>query len=149
LNPTGLDFAGVAFYTPAAVNHGCTLGFWKTHDGSGPQPNVWPSPYTPTTTLLAAGFIGTGNDGVSLDDALGFSGGPTVQDAKNNLMKQAVAALLNAATTGMNYPLTVNQVLAEVNTALATTGTDAHKRQVILAEATRLEGFNSLEGPLC
>src|SRR5262249_60431882 len=101
-------------------------------------------PYTTATTLGGAGFTNTGNQGATLDDALSFSGGPTVQDAKNNLMKQAVAALLNAATPGMNYPLDVAHVLSEVNAALA-----SGNKGTILAEASRLDGFNSLEGPLC
>lgn len=146
LNPTGLDFVANVFWTvpPPADNHGCTLGFWKNHDGSGPQADVWPSPYTPSTTLGAAGFTNTGNQGTTLDAALSFKGGSTLQDAKNNLMKQAVAALLNAATSGMNYPLDVAHVLSEVNTALA-----SGDKTTILNEAARLDGFNSLEGPLC
>lgn len=144
LNPTGLDFVANVFWTVPVVNHGCTLGFWKNHDGSGPQPDVWPSPYTPSTTLAAAGFTNTGNQTTTLDAALSFSGGPTVQDAKNNLMKQAVAALLNAATPGMNYPLTVTQVLTQVNAALAT-----GDKTTILNLAATLDADNSLEGPLC
>jgi hypothetical protein len=144
-NPMGLNFAGTATWTPPPDNHGCTLGFWKTHTGLGPQDNAWPAPYVPgVTTLGQAGFTNTGNQNATMLDALSFSGGPTVQDAKNNLMKQAVAALLNAATPGMNYPLSVAQVLSQVNTALA-----SNNRGTILALATTLEGFNSLEGPLC
>jgi hypothetical protein len=43
----------------------------------------------------------------------------------------------------MNYPLTQAAIILEVNAALA------GDRNTILAEATKLEGFNSLEGPLC
>jgi len=139
LNPAGLDFVGAAYYVPPAVNHGCTLGFWKTHTpwtGTG---------YTTDETLTAAGFTSTGTSGsVSMLDALSFSGGNTVQDAKNLLLKQAVAALLNAATPGMNYPLTTTEILNQVNAALAT-----GNRGTILALAATLETDNSLEGPLC
>jgi len=144
-NPVGVDFHGTVSWTPPVVNHGCTLGFWKTHDGLGSPAYAWgPSGLTPSTTLLAAGFIGTGNDNVTLDAALSFSGGSTLQDAKNNLMKQAVAALLNASTPGMNYPLTKAQVLAQVNAALA-----SGNKGTILALADVLNTDNSLEGPLC
>lgn len=148
-NPTNKDSDYqdyILSITPKTLdNHGCTLGFWKTHTGFGPQANAWPSPYVPgVTTLGGAGFTNTGNQTTKMSDALAFKGGPSVQDAKNLLMKQAVAALLNAATTGMQYPLTVAQVLSETNTALAT-----GDRGKILDEAARLEGFNSLEGPLC
>jgi hypothetical protein len=148
-NPTNKDSDyqdWIFSITPVALDHhGCTLGFWKNHDGGGPQANLWPSPYNPaTTTLGGAGFLLTGNQGTLMDDALSFKGGPSVQDAKNLLMKQAVAALLNAATPGMFYPLDVAHVISETNTALAT-----GDRGKILDEAARLGGFNSLEGPLC
>lgn len=123
---------------PPAENHGCTLGYWKNHTTN------WPSPYTTSTTIAGAGFTNSGVGTTSMFDALSFKGGPTVQDAKNLLLKQAVAALLNAATSGMNYPLTTAQIVSEVNTALA-----SGDRNTILTEASRLEGFNSLEGPLC
>ena len=144
-NPAGVSFQGTVSWTPPGPNHGCTLGFWKNHTGFGPQDNAWPAPYVPgVTTLGGAGFTNTGNQTATMLDALSFSGGPTVQDAKNNLMKQAVAALLNAATPGMNYPLTVAQVLSQVNAALA-----SGDKGTILDLANTLDGFNSLEGPLC
>jgi len=118
--------------------HGCTLGFWKNHTSN------WHSPYT-TSTTLGSVFTGTGtSSGSTFLQALAFKGGPAIQDAKNLLLKQAVAALLNSVTPGMNYTLTTAAIIAEVNTALA-----SNDRNTILVEATRLEGFNSLEGPLC
>jgi hypothetical protein len=150
-NPTNQDsdyndyiFNVVPHVIPGA-NHGCTLGFWKNHTGLKKQDNAWPSPYVPgVTTLGGAGFVGTGNQGTTMLDALSFGGGPSVQDAKNLLMQQAVAALLNAATPGMNYPLTVAQVLQQVNAALAT-----NNRDFILGLQSTLDADNSLEGPLC
>jgi len=139
-SPAGFALAGTAYYVPAAENHGCTLGFWKTHTpwtGTGfTTSQTIGSVFNPANSGSAAG--------ASLVDALSFGGGSSVQDAKNLLFKQAVAALLNSATTGMNYPLTTAQVISEVNAAIAT-----GNRAAILAEASRLEGFNSLEGPLC
>jgi hypothetical protein len=149
-NPTNRDSDYqdyILSVTPSviAIPGGCTLGFWKTHTGLGPQENDWPSPYVPgVTTLGGAGFVGTGNQTTTMLDALSFKGGPSVQDAKNLLMKQAVAALLNAATPGMNYPLSVANVISMVNTALA-----SGDRQTILNLAGVLEADNSLEGPLC
>jgi len=148
LNPTGLDFAGVAFYTPFVpppVNHGCTIGFWKNTNK-----HPWPSPYNPNTSTIGgappanAGFTNSGQANTLMFDALSFPGGPDIQDAKNLLLKQAVGALLNAATPGMGYPLTTTQIRTEVNAALA-----SGDRDTILNEASKLEGFNSLEGPLC
>lgn len=122
---------------PPVENHGCTLGFWKNHTAD------WHT-YTPGT-LVGSVFANTGTaSGSTLLEALSFGGGPTVQDAKNLLLKQAVAALLNSTTPGMNYPLTTAQVIAQVNAAMAT-----NNRATILALANTLDGFNSLEGPLC
>jgi len=58
------------------------------------------------------------------------------------LLRQAVAALLNAAS-GIGYPLHQDQIKAEVNAALASCN-----RQTILAEADRLERFNRSRCPL-
>jgi len=52
-------------------------------------------------------------------------------------MRAAAAAYLNSCFGG--YPLSTAQVVAEVNTALATCD-----RATILAEATKLDGFNNL-----
>jgi hypothetical protein len=118
--------------------HGCTLGFWKNHLAN------WAGTGYTTGTTLGSVFTGTGtSSGSTFLQALSFKGGPAIQDAKNLLLKQAVAALLDAGTSGMNYPLTQAAIILEVNAALA------GDRNTILAEATKLEGFNSLEGPLC
>jgi hypothetical protein len=78
---------------------------------------------------------------VTFDQALNFGGGPTLLDAAKILMRQAVAAVLNAAS-GFGYPLTVQQVINEVNTALASCD-----RVTILTEAKRLDRFNNLTCP--
>src|SRR5262249_42217418 len=133
LNPTGLDFVANVFWTPPAVNHGCTIGFWKNTNK-----HPWPSPYNPASSTIGgaapanAAFTNSGQANLLMFDALSLPGGPDVQDAKNLLLKQAVGALLNAATSGMNYPLTTAQIRTEVNTALA-----SGDRDTILAEATR------------
>jgi hypothetical protein len=65
-----------------------------------------------------------------------------VLGAAQILLRQAVAAVLNARA-GIGYPLTVQQVINEVNTALASCD-----RDTILAEASRLDTFNNLGCPL-
>jgi hypothetical protein len=57
---------------------------------------------------------------VTLLDALSFNGGPTDEDAAKLLLKRAVAALLNASRSEINYPLNTSQVISQVNAALAT-----------------------------
>jgi hypothetical protein len=69
--------------------------------------------------------------------ALSFQGGPTVQDAKNILLRAAAAAYLSSLA--VDYPLTSAQVVAMVNTALAT-----GDRDTILVLATLLDANNNL-----
>jgi hypothetical protein len=126
--------------TPS-VGQGCSPGFWKNH------PEAYPSPYTPNTTLGSVFNLPPCNNISSLanatfDNALNFGGGPTVLDAARILLRQAVAAVLNAAA-GIGYPLSVSQVISEVNAALASCN-----RATILAEAARLDAFNNLMCPL-
>jgi hypothetical protein len=71
------------------------------------------------TTLAGAGFTNTGLPGTTpILAALFFGGGPTVQDAKNLLLKQAVAAFLNSQS--VDFAFTTGEVVSMVNDALAT-----------------------------
>ncbi len=47
--------------------------------------------------------------------------------ASNALLRQAVAALLNAASADVDYPLTVAQVIAQTNAAIASGDYEATK----------------------
>jgi hypothetical protein len=120
--------------TTTPGNEGCTPGFWKQ-----PQHfDSWPVPIT--TTLAAAGFTNTGLPaGTTLLEALSFQGGPTVQDAKNILLRAAAAAYLNSFA--VDYPLSTAEVVSMVNDALA-----SGDRDTILALAELLDGFNNGEG---
>jgi hypothetical protein len=115
---------------------GCTPGYFKNH------PEVFaPAGYSSSQRLDSVfsfpGCLSTCNLGSkSLLAALSFSGGNTLCGAAQNLLRAAVAALLNAAL--VDYPLNTAQVIAEVNTALATCD-----RSAILAEATRLDTLNN------
>jgi hypothetical protein len=130
-----------ATMTPTPGTNGCRPGYWKDHQ------NNWPAPYTPSTTLgsvftlPACGGINT-LAGDTFSQALDYGGGPTIKDAAQQLLRQAVAALLNAAS-GIGYPLHQAQIINEVNTALASCN-----RDTIQAEAQRLEDFNRSHCPL-
>jgi hypothetical protein len=120
--------------TTTPGGEGCTPGFWKQ-----PQHfDSWPVPIT--TTLAGAGFVGTGNQGATLLAALSFQGGPTIQDAKNILMRAAAAAYLNSFD--LDYPLTTAEVVSMVNDALA-----SGDRATILALAATLDANNNLGCP--
>lgn len=112
---------------------GLTPGYWKNHT------EAWAAPYTPTTTLAQAGFTGGLFSGTSLLSALQGGGGSGLSGAQKILYRAAVAALLNAASPDVDYPLTAAQVIAQVNAAVAT-----GDRPTILALAATLDANNNL-----
>ena len=88
-------------------------------------------------------FVNLNGDNVlddSLLDALLYPGGPGAAGGARILLKQAVAALLNAAS-GF-YPLTTAQVIGVVNSALAT-----GNRSTMVTLGNSLETLNSLGCP--
>jgi hypothetical protein len=117
----------------APGNEGCTPGFWKNH------PAVW-QVYLPGQTLAS---VFTGVDpslaNKTLLEALGFQGGPGVLGAQQILLRAAVASLLNAAHSNIDFPRTTAEVIASVNTALA-----SGDRDTILTLATALDKDNNL-----
>jgi hypothetical protein len=93
---------------------------------------------------VASVFTGAGSLGSStLMQALAFRGGPMIDGAKQILLRQAVAAVLNAAHPDVDYPLTTAQVISAVNAALA-----SGSRATILALAGSLDMMNNLGCPL-
>ena len=105
---------------PSGGGEGCTPGYWKNHDGSK-KTNAWAAtPYT-TGQLLSTVFSPTGLGSLgsyTLRQALDFKGGSTLLEKKQLLLHHAVAALLNAAHSGVAYPMTVAQITSAVNAAL-------------------------------
>ncbi len=112
---------------------GLTPGYWKNHVGN------WPAPYTAATTVASAGFVGSLYQTTTLAAALGGGGGPGVAGAQKILLRAACAALLNAAAAHIDYPLTVAEVLAQTNAALA-----SGDRATLLALADVLDAHNNL-----
>jgi hypothetical protein len=120
-------------------NAGCTPGFFKNCTSQ------WP---ISTTTLVGDVFTipsclsGCTKNGKSfaantLLQALSFQGGNTLCGGAEILLRAAAAAYLN--TLRVNYPLTTAQVVADVNTALASCN-----RATIVAEAGVLDTNNNL-----
>jgi len=116
---------------------GLTPGFWKNHlcawRGTG---------YAPWTSL----DVPFDNPGGPLNlkywtmyAALRFRGGPGVRGAERILLRAAVAALLNAASPKVDYPLTEADVISQVNAALA-----SNNRGTMLDLATQLDTYNNL-----
>jgi hypothetical protein len=82
-------------------------------------------------------------DNVTLLQALEFGGGPGTLGAARNLLRAAVAAVLNSAQPGVDYPLTTQDVINSVNAALA-----SNSRGTMLTLASQLDGYNNLGCPL-
>lgn len=135
---------------------GCTLGYWGAtrggtngngskggevvHQASWDEITV----YGTDTTLTAAGFSlpATLADDTLLE-ALHYKGGPDLEDKMRLLLKQAVAALLNAEHAGVDYPMTATEVVDAVNTALA-----SGDQTDILSLQMTLDAYNNLGCPL-
>jgi hypothetical protein len=119
-------------------DEGCTPAFWKNH------PEDWQGFATNQTLASVFSPAGLGSLGsTTLLDALKFRGGSTVMAAKRILLRQAVAALLNSAHSGVDFELTTGQVIAAVNAALA-----SNSRATILRAKDRLARLNESGCPL-
>jgi hypothetical protein len=104
-------------------NEGCTPGYWKNH------PAAWAdtgqqTPFNPSQTVASVWpdvndrFPGLGDD--TLMQALSYKGGSGLEGMARNLLRHAVAALLNASVDGVDYSYWQNSVINQTNDALAT-----------------------------
>src|SRR5215831_18063702 len=118
-----------ANYSPTG-NQGCSPGFWKNHPDVEkfweylPGQNLDPVFSVPPTLIF----------NYTLLEALSFGGGPGARGGAQILLRAAVAALLNAASPALEFPLSQADVISQVNAALAT-----GDRATMLALATQLD----------
>jgi hypothetical protein len=107
--------------TPAQDQYGdegCTPGYWKNHTES------WTG-YSTGQTVSSVFSAATGSLGsTTLLAALGGGGGSTLDAKKAILIRAAVAAVLNAANSGVSYAFDSGSVISQVNTALASNDAD-------------------------
>lgn len=82
-------------------HHGCTPGFWKQEHHF----KYWPARHSPKQFFSVAFQTSSGN-GLTLMDALKLRGG-----GNEALMRQAVAALLNAGNGELDYRYTTDEVV--------------------------------------
>jgi hypothetical protein len=89
---------------PPEGGQGCTPGYWKApqHYGS------WPAGYTPT--MAFSDVFEDAFPGMTLVEVLGQGGG-----GLNALGRHTVAALLNSASTGVNYDVVTSDVISAFN----------------------------------
>lgn len=120
---------------PPPGDQGCTPGYWKANVKKGAS--EWTlSPAQSVTSVFAAGAA---YDGTSLLEALEFGGGAGVSGATQNLLRAAVAAVLNAGSPGVAYPQSAASIIAAVNAAIL-----SGDRSTILALASSLDADNNL-----
>ena len=128
---TTVTFFNTLAPPPPPSPEGCSPGYYKKH--------VQPS----SNTLLSDLFTNTGST-LTVQQALFLEGGPSLQDKKNILLRQAAAAFLNIGYLGSSYPLSLSELQDLVNTALA-----SGNANTITAAKDVIAGYNNLEGPRC
>jgi hypothetical protein len=120
---------------------GCTPGYWKNHTRS------WaPSGYSPsqsTSSVFSAASLYPSLGSKTLLQSLQGGGGPGTLGAATILLRAAVAALLNAAHPGVDYPRSTASIIQDVNAALA-----SGDRAAMLSLASALDDDNNLGCPL-
>lgn len=132
------DSASVRVVCATSENQGCTPGYWKNHL------SAWKG-YSPGDRVVnvfadAAPFVHAQD---SLEDALDYRGGRRLSDAAKTLLRAATAALLDASHPGVDYPISVQEVIDRTNYAL-----QSGSREQILAEKDLLDQYNNLGCPL-
>ncbi|HSU84077.1 MAG TPA: hypothetical protein VLR69_16775 [Thermoanaerobaculia bacterium] len=120
---------------------GCTPGYWKNHTRSWTATGY--SPGQSTVSVFSAASAYPSLAGKTLLQSLQGGGGPGTLGGATILLRAAVAALLNASDSAVDYPLTQAQVISQVNSALA-----SNDRDTMLSLASTLDGDNNLGCPL-
>ncbi|HYO13223.1 MAG TPA: hypothetical protein VE685_08530, partial [Thermoanaerobaculia bacterium] len=126
---------------PQTGTQGCTPGYWKNHPASWPATGYQTGQRVDSVFSAASASPSLGSAG--LIDALGFNGGSGTEGAARNLLRAAVAALLDASHPNVDYPRQPASVIAEVNAALA-----SGSRDTMLSVASGLDRDNNLGCPL-
>ena len=115
------EYAEVPVTVEPCAEEGCTPGFWKVQPKFDP-PHCWecfsPDDQVGWVFLVPSELSELADD--TLDDALRYHGGRGIQGAARNLLRQATAALLNACHSEVDYPMSVAEVIAATDAALAT-----------------------------
>ncbi|HZF09768.1 MAG TPA: hypothetical protein VFE33_13340, partial [Thermoanaerobaculia bacterium] len=122
-------------------SQGCSPGYWKNH------PSAWSATGYSTGQIVsnvfheATRFPSLGSS--TLLQALSFQGGSGLDGAAQTLLRAAVAALLNAADSHLNYPRQPSAVISSVNSSLSSG--DRNNMQTL---ASQLDTDNNLSCPL-
>jgi hypothetical protein len=117
---------------PAEPPEVCGAGFWAAPDHAV----WWPAPYQPAGSFASA-FDLSPDFGLSLQGALELQG-----DELPGLMREAVAATLNASSDAVDYPLSAAQVIEAFRGAF-----ESEDPAAISSLYTQLKEFNQGECP--
>ncbi|MBC7080645.1 MAG: hypothetical protein H5T44_00095 [Thermoplasmatales archaeon] len=120
---------------------GLSHGYWKNHIYSWIDYNPDDKINSIFDRTASSPYTNIGE--LTLLQVLNYKGGDDIQDAAGILLRQAVAALLNAAHPDINYPLTEEEIISMVNDAL-----DTENRDDILSLAEELDEYNNLGATL-
>jgi len=96
----GEDSGGNAAASQYGEDDGCTPGYWKNHTDSWAD-----SGYSPSDSFDAVFGTDYFDPDITLLEALNLKGGDI-----NALARHAVAALLNAGDSNVDYALTANEI---------------------------------------
>jgi hypothetical protein len=116
---------------------GLTPGFWKNHLSS------WVI-FVPSDSLAGVFDVPPALSGHDLLDALKYKGGKGELGAARILLRAAVAGILNYEYLGIDnpefeYPMTLNEIVSQVNSALA-----SGDRDIMLDLKDVLDDHNNL-----
>jgi len=126
---------------PPTGDQGCTPGYWKNHADSWPATGHSTAASVQSVFPSAAAYPGIGD--ASLIEALAFQGGSGVEGGARNLLRAAVAGLLDASHPGIDYPRLPAGLIADVDAALA-----SGDRDTMLGLAASIDADNNLGCPL-
>jgi hypothetical protein len=126
---------------PTGESEGCTPGYWKNHTESWAGTGYSPNQTTGSVFSGASAFPSLASK--TLLQSLQGGGGSGTTGAAKILLRAAVAAVLNAAHSGVNYPRTEAQIITAVNAALT-----SNNRDTMLSLASALDDDNNLGCPL-
>lgn len=127
--------------TPVVGDEGCTPGYWKNHTGSWAAAGLSPGQTTGSVFSGASAFPSLASQ--TLLQSLQGGGGSGTLGAAKILLRAAVAALLNASHPNVDYPRTTSNIIADVNSALA-----SNNRNTMLDLAGDLDDDNNGGCPL-
>jgi hypothetical protein len=126
---------------PPPGTQGCTPGYWKNHEDSWPATGYATGQKVQNVFQSAAAFPALGS--ATLHEALSFKGGSTLEGAAGNLLRAAVAGLLDASHPGVDYPRSAAQIIGDVNAALA-----SNNREIMISLGSAIDKDNNLGCPL-